>query len=118
MSFIKATNQLHLCADSCTSVCSIDDQPCGQCSALLNSVKYAAFLKCAHHVLDYTNWNYLSALQLKQLCKKYADKCMLLRTQVRSLRILINCYLVQFSFPIVNVATLSQVRDWMITVAF
>jgi hypothetical protein len=82
VSFLKATNQLRLRADGCTNMCSIDDQPCGQCSSLLNSVKYTTFLNRAHNVLNYTNWNYLSALQLKQLCKQYADKCMLLRTQV------------------------------------
>ena len=30
VSFLKATNQLHLRADSCTNMCSIDDQPCGE----------------------------------------------------------------------------------------
>ena len=118
VSFLKDTNQLCLRADSCTGTCSIDDQPCGQRSSLLNSAKYTTFLNRANHVLDYTNWNYLSALQLKHLCKKYADKCIWLRTQVRFLRILINCYLSQSSFPTVDVAMLCQAKDWMIVNAF
>jgi hypothetical protein len=31
----------------------------------VDSAQHYSILKRAHHVLDYTNWNYLSALQLK-----------------------------------------------------
>lgn len=86
VSFEKDKNKIYICAERCQGRSFIKGGPCGVCEHLPESPKFLEFVQRATESSEYTNWEYLNAVQLRAAMKRLMLRCTELQTQVSVLQ--------------------------------